>query len=158
MRDARGAVAVKTMAGQDGRGSTETDPHRMRIMLVDDEKDITATLRIALEREGFSVDTFNDSTLALSHFRRGIYDLIITDIRMPVLNGFDLYRGLREIEPCVRVCFFTAFDIYAGEFRKTFPETTITGLIRKPITGQALVGQIRAMLPDADGHPDGHER
>jgi DNA-binding response OmpR family regulator len=143
------------MTGQDGRDTIETDGLTMRIMLVDDEEDITTTLKIILERAGFSVDTFNDSTLALSNFHRDRYDLVITDIRMPVMNGFDLYRGLKEIEPGVRVCFFTAFDIYASEFRKTFPETPIVGLIRKPIAGQALVGKIKAMVAEADGHSDG---
>jgi two-component system, OmpR family, response regulator ChvI len=155
MRDGRPSAGIKKIAGQDYPGSIETGLRPMRIMLVDDEEDITATLKIILERESYSVDAFNDSRLALSRFQRGRYDLVITDIRMPTMNGFNLYRGLKEIEPEVRVCFFTAFDIYASEFKKTFPETAIVGLIRKPIAGQALIRQIKAMVSDDDVFSDG---
>jgi DNA-binding response OmpR family regulator len=119
-------------------------------MLVDDEEDITSTLKLVLEKDGLAVDAFNDPTLALSSFEAGKYDLVITDIRMPRMGGFDLFRALKNIEPDVRICFFTSFEIHESEFKKTFPNTSVAGLIRKPIAGRALIEEIKAMVSDPD--------
>jgi two-component system, OmpR family, response regulator ChvI len=69
---------------------------RSRILLVDDDVDITTSLKIGLEDNGFVVDTFNDPLLALSNFKPGIYDLLLFDIRMPQLSGFDLYDKIKK--------------------------------------------------------------
>ena len=69
---------------------------RSRILLVDDDVDITTSLKIGLEDNGFVVDTFNDPLLALSNFKPGVYDLLLFDIRMPQLGGFDLYDKIKK--------------------------------------------------------------
>jgi two-component system, OmpR family, response regulator ChvI len=80
--------------------------------LVDDEPDIIFTLRTSLEESGlFQVDTFYDSVLALSKFKGGAYDLALLDIRMPKMDGFELFRKLREIDIKLKVCFLTAADL-----------------------------------------------
>nr|MDQ3969060.1 response regulator [Thermoproteota archaeon] len=89
-----------------------------RIAVVDDEPDITNVLKKSLERHGFTVDTFNDPQAALVSFQPMYYDLMIIDIRMPRINGFDLYRQLKKRDTDVKVCFLTAFQIYYEEFRK----------------------------------------
>jgi DNA-binding response OmpR family regulator len=73
---------------------------RKRILVVDDEPDITFTLQSGLEDGGFDVDAFTDPELALSSFKPGLYDLIIIDIMMPKMDGFDLYERLKTVEPC----------------------------------------------------------
>jgi DNA-binding response OmpR family regulator len=79
-----------------------------RILVVDDEADINLTLKLALEEEGFQVDTFDDDALvALDNFRKGLYDLLILDIKMPKMNGFELCRRIKKIDSKVRVCFLT---------------------------------------------------
>jgi DNA-binding response OmpR family regulator len=81
-----------------------------QILVVDDESDITLTLKRVLENSGFIVDLFNDPILALKNFKANFYDLIILDIRMPKMNGFDLYKQIRKIDNKVKVCFLTAWS------------------------------------------------
>ena len=117
-----------------------------RIAAVDDEPDITNVLKKALERHGFTVDTFNDPQAALASFQPMYYDLIIIDIRMPKINGFDLYRQLKKRDTGVKVCFLTAFQIYYEEFRKMFPAIDVRAFIRKPVSISNLVNQINSAI------------
>jgi two-component system, OmpR family, response regulator ChvI len=117
-----------------------------RIAVVDDEPDITNVLKTGLERHGFSVDTFNDSQVAIASFQPMYYDLMIIDIRMPRINGFDLYRQLKKRDTSVKVCFLTAFQIYYEEFRKMFPTIDVKAFIRKPVSISNLVNQINAAI------------
>jgi two-component system, OmpR family, response regulator ChvI len=75
-----------------------------------------------------------------------IIDLMIIDIRMPRINGFDLYRQLKKRDTGVKVCFLTAFQIYYEEFRKMFPAIDVKAFIRKPVTISNLVNQINAVI------------
>ena len=117
-----------------------------RIAVVDDEPDITNVLKKGLERYGFTVDTFNDPQAALASFQPMYYDLMIIDIRMPRINGFDLYRQLKKRDTGVKVCFLTAFQIYYEEFRKMFPTIDIKAFIRKPVSISNLVNQINVAI------------
>jgi DNA-binding response OmpR family regulator len=63
-----------------------------KILIVDDEPDITSTFDMILQMNGFGVDTYNDPLLALSDFKPGLYGLALLDIRMPKMNGFELYK------------------------------------------------------------------
>ncbi len=116
-----------------------------RILIVDDEKDITDTFKIALEQqqEGFEVITYNDPDLALSQFKENWFDLILLDIKMPKMTGFELYRRLNEIDSKPKVCFITAFDIYYDEFKKVFPSLEVKCFLRKPISTSDLVEQVK---------------
>ena len=69
---------------------------KIRILLVDDESDITFSLKIFLEDNGFQVYTFNKPSSVLLDFRAGLYDLIILDIKMPEINGLTLYKKIRD--------------------------------------------------------------
>jgi DNA-binding response OmpR family regulator len=117
-----------------------------RIAVVDDEIDITTVVKKGLEQHGFLVDTFNDPQAALASFRPGYYDLMIIDIRMPKINGFNLYRELRKKDAKVRVCFLTAFEIYYEEFRKLFPTIDVRAFVRKPINIRSLIRLINSTL------------
>lgn len=116
------------------------------IAIVDDEPDITAVLKKGLEQYGFAVETFNEPRLSLSAFKPDYYDLMIIDIRMPNINGFDLYRELKKMDSSVRVCFLTAFEIYYEEFRKMFPNIDVRAFIRKPVGISSLVKQINEIV------------
>ena len=117
-----------------------------RIAVVDDEPDITIVIKKGLERQGFAVDTFNDPHSALASFQPKYYDLMIIDIRMPRINGFDLYRQLKKGDTSVKVCFLTAFQIYYEEFRKMFPTIDVKAFIRKPVSISNLAKQIDAAI------------
>jgi two-component SAPR family response regulator len=118
-----------------------------KILIVDDEADITFTLKEGIEKSGsFSVDTFNDPQLALSNYKSGYYDLLIIDIRMPSMTGFELYRKIKEIDSKVTVCFITAYETYYEKFRQEFfTLEEIKGFIRKPIQVEDLERFVKAV-------------
>jgi DNA-binding response OmpR family regulator len=124
---------------------------RTRILIIDDEPDITLAFRKALRDKGFEqVKTINDPTFALKNFKAGSFDLLIIDIVMPEMDGFDLYEEIRKIDNKVRVCFITAFEINYQALRAIFPTATTTDdlgcFIRKPVDIDDLVKRINAEI------------
>lgn len=117
-----------------------------RIVVLDDEPSITDSLKQGLTDGGFEVDAFNDVEDALKNYRPGAYDLAILDVRMPKMNGFELFRELRSMDPRIKVFFLTAYDIPLAEFRTMFPEIDVSWLLRKPIGGSDLVAKINRAL------------
>ena len=89
-----------------------------KILLVDDEADITFTIKNILEDNGFQVDSFTNSISALDNYQNNFYDLVILDIKMPKIDGFQLYTKIREKDPKVKICFLTAITGFNEEFRK----------------------------------------
>ena len=73
--------------------------------MVDDEYDISLTIKIVLEENGFKVDSFTDASEALENFRTGIYDLVIIDVKMPVMDGFSLYERIKKLDGKVATSF-----------------------------------------------------
>ena len=118
-----------------------------RILGVDDEPDLTKVSTLALEYHGFKVDTFNDPEEALSKFKPGSYDLIILDIKMPKMDGFELYHEIKKKDNNAKVCFLTASELYYEEFRNEEYRALDRNLfIRKPIDNEDLVKQINKMI------------
>lgn len=116
-------------------------------MVVDNEKDITITLQIGLEDGGFNVDAFNDSSLALKSFKPNFYDLVLIDIVMPDIDGFDLYERLKKIDPDIKACFLTASEMYHEEFRKAEHCSLYKDLfLQKPIPINDLVMEINRKI------------
>lgn len=97
--------------------SMDNSERGKRIMVVDDEPDLNLFYRISLEYYGFVVDTFDEPRKALSSFNRDYYDLVILDIKMPDIDGFELHKRIKEIDPNVNICFLTASELYYKEFR-----------------------------------------
>jgi len=89
-----------------------------KILLVDDEPDVTYTIKKIVEDNGFKADSFNDPILALNYYKVDFYDLVILDIKMPKMDGFELYTKIREKDPKVKICFLTAIAMFNEEFRK----------------------------------------
>lgn len=120
-----------------------------KIMLVDDEEDILWLFKMILESDArLKVDSFADPIAALENFRPGLYDLLLIDIAMPKMNGFELYDKIRELDKKVKISFVTASEMFYEEIRKeAFPEldTTIC-FIRKPIANPDLIQQVREIL------------
>ena len=119
---------------------------KKRILLVDDEQDITYSFGIALEDKGFVVDTFNDPQEALSNFKAGLYDLLLLDIKMPKMNGFELYQEMEKIDNKAKACFITAFEVYYKSLRELFPNMKVDCFIKKPITTNDLVERLTSEL------------
>jgi CheY-like chemotaxis protein len=112
--------------------------------LIDDEPDVIYTTRKVLEINGFRVDSYTDPTLALSNFRPGLYDLLLLDIKMPKINGFDLYQKIREIDSNVKTCFLTASELFYEEYRRleAHPRLDKQYFIQKPIRSEELIRQL----------------
>jgi two-component system, OmpR family, response regulator ChvI len=96
---------------------------------------------------GLKVDSFTDPFSALNNFKLGLYDLILIDIALPKMNGFELYKKIRKLDNRVIICFLTAGEMYYEEVRKqVFPELEANCFIRKPITNEDLVRSVRDIL------------
>lgn len=119
---------------------------KARILVVDDEPDITSVLKQGLENAGYRVDAFNDPEEALSHFKPDYYDIMLLDIRMPRINGFQLYREIRKKDGRADVCFMTAFDVYKNEFEKMFPSYDVKCFIKKPVRIKDLQEMVKGQL------------
>ena len=120
-----------------------------KILVVDDEADLTLVYRVALESFGFKVHTFNDPKESLSNYKPGYYDLIILDIKMPEMDGFQLYDELRKKDHKAKICFLTASEMYYEEFRKGDYNVIDRNLfIKKPIENEELLKEINRIIGD----------
>ena len=116
---------------------------KRRILVVDNEPDITVTLQVGLEEGGFDVDAFTDPLLALKSFKPNFYDLVLIDIVMPKIDGFELYERLKKVDPDVKVYFLTASEMYHEEFRDVEHCALNKDLfLRKPISTDDLIREI----------------
>ena len=123
-----------------------------RIMIVDDESDILSVIKRGLEsKNDFKVETFSEGDDAINNFQNNppkYYDLVITDIRMPKVNGFELYRRIKENDPTMKIAFITAFEINKEEFSKVIPSVNVTHFISKPVSISKLREKIKSILED----------
>jgi two-component system, OmpR family, response regulator ChvI len=121
-------------------------PKKERILLVDDEPDNSLIFKLALEDNGYQVDAYNDPQLALSAFKQAYYDLLILDIKMPKMDGYELYEKLRKIDDKVKVCFLTASERYKEEHRPSFLSSSYATFLTKPITVDDLFKKVNEMI------------
>ncbi len=129
-----------------GANGNEKKPLR-RILLVDDESDVISVFKMILEMNGYEVDAYTSPLTALDNFRPDFYGLLLLDIRMPAISGFELYRKMRSIDNEVKVCFITAFEDYREEFRESFPMLDeFKYFIRKPKAVEDLVNHVATIL------------
>ena len=118
-----------------------------KILAVDDEPDLTKLCSLALEYHGFKVDTFNDPQEALSNYKPGYYDLVILDIKMPKMDGFELYDEIKKKDHKAKVCFLTASELYYEEFRKKeYCALDRDLFIRKPIDNEELLKEVSKIM------------
>jgi DNA-binding response OmpR family regulator len=120
---------------------------RGRILLVEDDPDICMLFKIVLEDAGFECFPYSDSVKALQEFKPYFYDLILLDIKMPVLNGFELCKKIREVDRIVHIVFITAAEEYYKKFRSQhFPELRKINYIQKPIGNEELVQIVNTII------------
>ncbi len=119
-----------------------------KILLIDDDKDILFTFATIIEGEDYKTTSFSDPNKALDHFSQVSpyhYDLIIMDIRMPGLNGIQLYSKIKVMNPDIKVLFLSALDA-VEELLSIFPDIKNSEIIRKPIEPQALILKVSTIL------------
>jgi two-component system, OmpR family, response regulator ChvI len=124
------------------------DKKNKSILLVDDEPDITKLVRMVLEINGFVVDAYTDPTVALSNFKPRLYDLLLLDIKMPKINGLDLYQKMKEIDSNVKICFLTASELFYEEYRRldAYPSLDKAYFIQKPFRSSDLINYLKEIL------------
>ena len=119
-------------------------------MVVDDERDILSIVKRGLESKNrFQVETFIDAESALESLKENsgdYYDLVLTDIRMPKINGFELYRRIKESNPHMKIVFITAFEINKEEFSKVIPSLDVIDFISKPVSMSTLMTKLNSIL------------
>ena len=114
---------------------------------MDDEKDIASVCHRILEDAGFEVDAFTDPIVALTNFKSNYYDLAILDIKMPHMDGFELYQKLKELDDKVKVCFLTASEMFYELFRsKEYSSIDSDLFIHKPIGNKDLVQKVNKLI------------
>jgi DNA-binding response OmpR family regulator len=118
-----------------------------RILIIDDNAEVTKALKSAIEIAGVKVTTFNDSVEAVRSFRADAYDMILLDFNMPALNGFETYRELRKVDEKVKICFLSAFDIYEREFAIVFPQAKVYAFLTKPVDVATILKLIKKIPP-----------
>jgi CheY-like chemotaxis protein len=120
---------------------------KKKILLVEDEQDLSVVFNMVLEDGGYEVDCFTDPLLELKNFESGFYDLVILDIKMPEMDGFELHRKLKKIDNAVKICFLTASEMYYEEFRKEeFCGLDKDLFLRKPIKNEDLIKEINRIM------------
>ena len=115
------------------------------VLLIDDDKDVLTVLKRSLELKGMNTYGFSNPILAVEHFRNHAanYDIVVTDIRMPDMNGFEVARAVKEVRPDIKIAFITAFEINKSEFEKVLPSTKVDAFITKPVKISIFVETIK---------------
>ena len=116
---------------------------------MDDEKDVGRTLEMILENYGFDIDCFTDPVVALESFKPNVYDLTILDIKMPKINGFELYHELKSRDSNIKTLFISALSYltaYKTYNSKVYPIEGERKFIKKPVTNKELLEQVYSMV------------
>lgn len=118
------------------------------ILVVDDEFDIVTLIRRSLQNHGFNTLGFTDPLIALEQFQNNSnsFAMVISDIRMPSMNGYELIRKIKAIHPTIKTILISAFEINTNEFSKVMPSVKIDGFISKPISLKELVSIVEKIL------------
>ena len=133
---------------------TKLSSFTKRILIVDDDPDITITFKKAFEeanrisgsKVSFHVNTYNDPLLALSEFKPDFYDLMLVDIEMPKMNGFDFCVKVFEVDLNPKVCFISSALINQEALKEQYPSLSFGCFIEQPITIDNLIRRVEAEL------------
>lgn len=126
--------------------SANGDHDKRPILIVDDEEDIVYVMKLALQKAGFAADSYTDPKKALSSFQPGHYGLALLDIRMPGIDGFQLAKELRKIDPKIAICYLTALDVVDEEYQQIFPNGKPFSLVQKPSALSIIIRVVERQL------------
>ena len=130
-------------------------PFIKRILVVDDDPDITLTFKAGLDgyyygdgdkKKRFEVYSYNDPLLVVKEFKPHFYDLLLTDIDMPNMNGFQLCEKLLELDVNIRVCFMSALEVNIQALRELYPKVSFGCYIEMPVTIEYLIKRLSSEL------------
>lgn len=119
-----------------------------QVMAVDDEPDLLTVMTAMLEGKGFQVHGFGDPVKALAHVNEcNECGVVITDVRMPTMNGFQLIRAIKNVRPDMRVVLMTSFEINKKECQQTMPSAEVDQFLTKPFSAAQLVVAVEKCSP-----------
>ena len=129
-------------------------PNVKRVLVVDDDPDITLTFKKGLEEENensgnkiaFQVFTYNSPLLALTEFKINFYDLLLIDVNMPKMNGFEFSEKILELDLNVRICYISAGEMNIEALREQYKSLSLGCFITKPVTVENLVRRVKSEL------------
>jgi DNA-binding NtrC family response regulator len=139
-------VVVCVVGGESTLNPSKNNKKKKKILFVDDEPDITWLSKTVLERNGFEVQAFESPMSVLENFKPGSYDLLLIDIKMREMDGFELYDKLRKLDNNINVCFLTAAQEYYDIYKERYSWVQKKCFITKPITLENLVNTINSIL------------
>jgi CheY-like chemotaxis protein len=139
---------------QENQQKEKLSPFTKRILIVDDHPDVILTFKKGLEAENeyssgqifFQVYAYDDPLLALSEFKPKFYDLLLVDVNMPKVNGFEFSEKILKLDVNVRICYISAGEMNVEALREQYPSLSIGCFIRKPVTMENLVRRVKAEL------------
>jgi DNA-binding response OmpR family regulator len=117
---------------------------RIRILVLDDDYDVALTFKTGLEESGYDVDLFTDPNKVIREFEAGVYAMLLVDIRMPGITGFEVFEKLRKRDKHFRICFITAFQQYYDSIIEFFPRLDVNCFLKKPIS----IAELREHVED----------
>jgi|SRR3954467_12805319 len=130
-------------------------PFVKRILLVDDDPDVTFTFKAGLDgryysdgdkKKRFEVYSYNNPILVVKEFKPQFYDLLLTDIYMPNMNGLQLCEKIIELDVNIRICFMSALEVNIQALREVYPNVSLGCFIEKPVSIGYLVQRLAAEL------------
>ena len=142
--------ALEANVGKRGQKDGKQFSLARRILIIDDDPDITFTFKKGLEMQNqddyktkkYEVQVYNDPIIALSEFKRGFYDLLLVDINMPKMNGFEFAKAVLALDVNVKLCFMSSGHINQEALRELYPAVGIGCFIIKPLTLDDLIGRV----------------
>jgi DNA-binding response OmpR family regulator len=124
---------------------TKNNENKKKILIIDDDPDICVTLKEIFKQNGFGADSFTDPLLALHKFKAGLYNLLLLDIKMPEMNGFQLCQEMKRIDNTVKICFLTAGEERSREEKEIYALDKEL-FLQKPIENAELILKLRKLL------------
>ncbi len=122
--------------------SNSSTLRQQRILVVDDEIDIALSIKLILSSHGYDVEVYTNPKKALASFKADYYDLVLLDVHMPEMNGFELYEELKLLDQKSKICFITAFETYYESLTEFFPKLDVRCFIRKPVSSRILIDHV----------------
>ncbi|MDF0682640.1 MAG: response regulator [Candidatus Nitrosocosmicus sp.] len=121
--------------------NTSSIRNQCHILIVDDEKDLLFVYKKALKLAGMEISTFDNPDMAYKEFKENpeMYGLLLTDMRMPKMNGYELINKVKAIKPKIKTILISAYDITQDEIKRNLnPNIRLDGVICKPIALEHL--------------------